>query len=1110
MSNDLKYFLKRKVVFIKYAICISVLMINSILPQNLHGQIRAGSAYLKILPGTRQQSLASSLTGALDETYTLYANPGATGFLREWQWSASYNKWIADIFNLSLIYGKQVRFRTPWSDRLSVAFGLNYQGVGEFDATRGAQMPASAKDILLTTSVGMPISVLTKNLSFGTNIKFLRSELAQYNSSSWIFDFGIIYRTPRIRLSHSNTGLFEFGIISAGVSVNQLGNSMKFISEYTPLPRTIRAGLALNLGRHDGLQLQIVADYQKVYNENSHFGFGAEITNLLSPFSQSMGRIITLRGGYNFDDKRNTDLVSKYSIGLSLRLDDYMEAPLKRITPRNTEIRFDFGMIESKIFPQIYQGSITNRPIRPEHFEFVKSDYQSFSAKDICIRTYAVTDTVNLEWEVARDPDLYDDVNYILMVLKDSSRTVIDKIIEKSNRNEIDLFKFKESAKYKYTKDSTEIIYLRLDASNVSVKNDPFSQQIQDSLYIFVKDSSSSLVNNNLNRLNFKIYSDSWLEEGDYFWSVMAYDRNRHIRYVETDGSHVARFRVALPDLQITLMNKRKNGTEFYTDVLLKNSDRASVDDSFKVKVKVLTQNEYEKLAYEPVLVPGFFVSSKPGFSGIPDTTNKLIFDSLETVGITKLDKTFSNITTGDSLWIKNIQWPQDSLYMVAVIDFGEKINEFNEANNTFFDTLFVSDLEITKSAIVPPLKPNVFFDPVGSFTLSDAAKKELNRLSMAFKSSQFIETCIKIDGHTDEQGFRGVIDPDSNAALNLVLSINRIASVKNYLVDSLGIDSSRIAIQSFGQSRPLIPNANADSLHLINRRVEIYLLKKSCSKDSVDCSLINQAGCLIDTVKTANAGNEFKYVLTIRNNGPFRSRNFTVRDVIPDSITTSNFEPDTSRTKGKVLFWDFKSLAPDSVITIKYTTKVVSILPDTLIELFNLTNIIVSDDLNQISNSASELVYAIGGVPPQIDIPPVIQPNIHVVKRGEFLSIIAQKWSVILGYPISWQDIYEYSYVHLDSTNRQRIGNNPNSIKPGQVLVIPFESDIIPSAGIPGAQNGSSGKNNPGASNSVSGMNRQINQQRSGESNSQANLTSNGDSVITPKGPRRPWQRKQ
>jgi len=261
-----------KIALIAILLCFSALSPDSSYSQD----IRAGAAYLKILPGTRQQNLAGSLTGSLDGTLSVYANPGAAGFLRHWQFSASYTKWIADISNTSLFYGQQFRFRTPISEKLYWGLGLHRQGIDDFDATGGNNF-VNASDMLVSLSLGLPIKGMSRNLSIGTNIKYFRSELAQHNASTVVFDAGMIFRTSP---KPFNFLFSEQIIFSAGAAVTQLGKPLTFIAQETPLPRTLRAGGAFNLGKHDGLQVQLAADYRKVRDENGRVGLGLEIINL--------------------------------------------------------------------------------------------------------------------------------------------------------------------------------------------------------------------------------------------------------------------------------------------------------------------------------------------------------------------------------------------------------------------------------------------------------------------------------------------------------------------------------------------------------------------------------------------------------------------------------------------------------------------------------------------------------------------------------------------------------------------------------------------------------------------------------------------------------------
>jgi len=73
----------------------------------------------------------------------------------------------------------------------------------------------------------------------------------------------------------------------------------------------------------------------------------------------------------------------------------------------------------------------------------------------------------------------------------------------------------------------------------------------------------------------------------------------------------------------------------------------------------------------------------------------------------------------------------------------------------------------------------------------------------------------ILLSGHTD-----GVGDPQ----LNQQLSEDRVATVKQYLVDS-GINSERIEIEAFGGKKPVASNAREETRRL-NRRVELAILK--------------------------------------------------------------------------------------------------------------------------------------------------------------------------------------------------------------------------------------------------------------------------------------------
>jgi outer membrane protein OmpA-like peptidoglycan-associated protein len=444
-------------------------------PSRVAGQIRQGAAFLQFTPGAREQGIAGSLSGVIDDVHAIYANPGAAGFMREWQWSATYSQWIAEVYSASLLYGK--RIRTPWSGNSRFALGLAYQGVGDFNSTAQPGVSASANDLVAALSFGQPLS---RRLALGTNVKYLRSKLAQYDASSWMVDAGLLWRSARFRFLNTGKNFLDHGIFSAGVAVTQLGQPLTFITNETPLPRTVRGGVAFNTGSHHGLQLHFTVDYKKARDQRGFASFGSEI---------SWNQILAVRGGYDFNDC----LLSHFSFGLTLRLDD-RNTFAKALPGPNQALRFDVAAVEDNfLFARTYRGSVTHHAIDPEGFEFISPLPGAFIKSD----------SVLLAWEAAQDPDLYDDVNYWLIVERDSLK--LAEVINTAKRNDAALFNALENSKFFITR-----------------KPDGTTFQLTD------------------------------LEGGDYFWMVMAYDRDRHVRFASKDQRQIQHFRIAGPDVEIT------------------------------------------------------------------------------------------------------------------------------------------------------------------------------------------------------------------------------------------------------------------------------------------------------------------------------------------------------------------------------------------------------------------------------------------------------------------------------------------------------------------------------------------------------------------------------
>ena len=102
----------------------------------------------------------------------------------------------------------------------------------------------------------------------------------------------------------------------------------------------------------------------------------------------------------------------------------------------------------------------------------------------------------------------------------------------------------------------------------------------------------------------------------------------------------------------------------------------------------------------------------------------------------------------------------------------------------------------------------NVFFS-TGSYKLLPKSYKSLDAVADLLKADNTL--MIDVDGHTDAQG---------SDESNQVLSENRAAAVKNYLV-SKGIDASRLKSTGYGETKPVADNKTAAG-RAKNRRTEM------------------------------------------------------------------------------------------------------------------------------------------------------------------------------------------------------------------------------------------------------------------------------------------------
>ncbi|MCK5149053.1 PorV/PorQ family protein [bacterium] len=372
-----------------------------ILTSALNAQTGAGLPFLKIATGARQAGLGGAFTGVADDIYSLWWNPGGVGMIRRWQWSASYNRWFADVYQANLSYARQ--FRILGSRKTGVGVSLSYLGMPDWDATGGLRPAVSADHLSVGLTIGQRLDWIHRGLGIGGSVKGIVSNFNQLSTNAIASDVGLVFRPDRFKLGNPGTGLFDYGVITLGVSLLHIGSDIVMDQSASTLPRTWRGGASLHLGRHRGINMLFAADIAGVKDRDAILSFGVEAW---------YRSIIGVRGGYQSNGK---DLGS-WTIGAGLRWDDVLNSLLGLPTRFGDAFQFDFADAGyGDVLQTSYRGTVTHYPIAPEPFELGEPQV-------VTSKVAGVSSQVDLFWEKAFDPDPFDEIRYVVMIDKDKDR----------------------------------------------------------------------------------------------------------------------------------------------------------------------------------------------------------------------------------------------------------------------------------------------------------------------------------------------------------------------------------------------------------------------------------------------------------------------------------------------------------------------------------------------------------------------------------------------------------------------------------------------------------------------------------------------------------------
>ncbi|MFH2070893.1 MAG: PorV/PorQ family protein [Elusimicrobiota bacterium] len=227
-----------------------------------------GASFLKIGVGARPIAMGSAFTAVANDVTGIYWNPAGLLQLTKREISAMHTEWIANTRLDFIGYAQPTR---------AGVFGcgiiyLSQQDIEGRDENRQITSPFGASDLAVTLSYSRHLTELSRLVSAGLNVKFIQQNIENYTAHGIAIDIGTLYQTP-------------INNLKAGLSIQNIGPQMKFISQTYNLPLTATFGIGYTMS---GIVIALDLK-QQVYEGRTIISAGTEYCPM---------NLIVLRIGY--------------------------------------------------------------------------------------------------------------------------------------------------------------------------------------------------------------------------------------------------------------------------------------------------------------------------------------------------------------------------------------------------------------------------------------------------------------------------------------------------------------------------------------------------------------------------------------------------------------------------------------------------------------------------------------------------------------------------------------------------------------------------------------------------------------------------------------------
>lgn len=252
----------------------------------------SAASFLRIGVGAKPAAMGEAYAGVTGDLMSLYSNPAGLSTLFGYEFGFSHAIWFEDISYSNIAAGGNMLDGY-------VALGVNYLSVGSIrkadNLGNRLQSSYTPSDLLITAGYARIIG----DISAGAALKIIHSEIDGDSATGVAVDLG---------------AQKYFGVLNAGVVIQNLGTPMEFRSESDPLPLAVRAGISYPF-LLSGLDITAVSE--AAYSNEVPFTFNAGV-NADYPVSEF---ILSLRVGFK-SNAEGLDALSRLTTGFGVEYAD--------------------------------------------------------------------------------------------------------------------------------------------------------------------------------------------------------------------------------------------------------------------------------------------------------------------------------------------------------------------------------------------------------------------------------------------------------------------------------------------------------------------------------------------------------------------------------------------------------------------------------------------------------------------------------------------------------------------------------------------------------------------------------------------------------------------